>query len=342
MTASNPNLRLAVLGLSAAAIAVFVPLWTPLVLAAWTADLVRPMMKLLVRALGGRRALAGAITVGIVLASTLPLVGVAVVIVLRARELVLAVLRSLAAGGPIAETLGITEPGRGLALEPRVVLDLVRQHGATAWRLIGSVATASASAFFALVVFALALFAFSVDGARIYGWFARRTPLDRDTFRRLVGAFRETGRGLLVGAGGTAAAQAIVATIAYASLGVADAITLGVLTGAFSFMPGVGTALVWVPVAVALSVTGHPVRALVLVALGIGVIGTVDNVLRPWLARVGSLRLPMIVVFVSMAGAVRLFGGWGLLVGPLLVRLAVEAHAIARERRAGAEADPRP
>jgi predicted PurR-regulated permease PerM len=124
-----------------------------------------------------------------------------------------------------------------------------------------------------------------------------------------------------------------VATAIYASLGVPNSILLGLLTGALSFFPGLGTALVWIPIAVILAVTGHVVRAVILAVLGMGVISTIDNVLRPFLARAGQLKLPVAVVFVSMLGGLLLVGGWGLLLGPLLVRLAVEAFAIARERR---------
>jgi predicted PurR-regulated permease PerM len=88
---------------------------------------------------------------------------------------------------------------------------------------------------------------------------------------------------------------------------------------------------VWVPVSAGLALAGHRVHAAILFVVGLAVISTIDNVLRPWLARLGRLRLPMVVVFLSMIGGLRLIGGWGLLLGPLLVRLGVEARAIARD-----------
>ncbi len=333
MTRSNTPLRLVVLVLSAAALAVFLPLWAPLVLAAWTADLVRPLVKLLERVLRGRRAAAGAITVALVLAIATPLVAATVAVVVRARELVVATLHSAAAGGPVAATLGIAPPGGPLSFDLSDLNDLLREHGTTAWRLAGGIASASVSAVVGAAVFVVGLYAFSVHGRHLYAWLARRIPLDLRALHRLVGAFRETGRGLLVGGVGTAAVQGSVAAVVYASLGVRNPLTLGFLTGAFSFVPAVGTALVWAPIAVGFAVTGHPGRAVILAGLGLGVIGTVDGVVRPWLARAGKLRLPIVVVFLSVVGGLRLFGGWGLVLGPLLVRLAVEGLAIARERR---------
>jgi predicted PurR-regulated permease PerM len=61
------------------------------------------------------------------------------------------------------------------------------------------------------------------------------------------------------------------------------------------------------------------------------VIGSIDNLARPWLARRGKLALPTFVVLVAMFGAVELFGGWGLVFGPLLVRLAKEALEVRRD-----------
>jgi predicted PurR-regulated permease PerM len=55
---------------------------------------------------------------------------------------------------------------------------------------------------------------------------------------------------------------------------------------------------------------------------------------RPWLSRYGQLQLPTFVIFIAMMGGIAAFGGAGLLLGPLLVRLASEALEIWREDRA--------
>jgi sensor domain CHASE-containing protein/uncharacterized membrane protein len=68
-------------------------------------------------------------------------------------------------------------------------------------------------------------------------------------------------------------------------------------------------------------------------AIGVLVIGLVDNLLRPLLSRHGSVQLPTLVLLVAMFGGLATVGAWGLLLGPLLVRLAVEAVAIERDER---------
>ncbi len=308
------GITVAVLG--AAAALVVAALWAPLVLAAWIADVVRPIMRRLERAFGGRRAAAGALTVLVVLVVGIPLVTSAVLLADRVRELV---ADALQAGAPEGALRDVIANGR-----------LVSEHGAEIWRVAVKLWSASVSAVVGVVVFVVALYGLSVGGARLYRRLARGLPIDSWVRRRLVGAFRETGRGLLIGTGGTAAVQGTLAAIAYAALGVENPISLGLLTGLASIVPAVGTGIVWVPVAIALAMNGHLVRAGIMLAVGLGVIATVDNLLRPWLARLGRLQLPTAVVFIAMMGGWRLIGGWGLILGPLLVRLGAEALSIER------------
>jgi hypothetical protein len=67
---------------------------------------------------------------------------------------------------------------------------------------------------------------------------------------------------------------------------------------------------------VGLALTDRGGAALALAVCGLAVIGTVDNLVRPLLARPGSLRLPTYVVLVAMFAGVQVIGAWGLLVAP--------------------------
>jgi len=143
------------------------------------------------------------------------------------------------------------------------------------------------------------------------------------------------GSGLAFGIVGAGLLQALAATAAYLVLDVPQALPLGLLTLLFSIVPLIGTALVWVPVAVGLAMTGRMGAGIGLAIYGVVVIGSIDNIARPWLARRGKLALPTFVVLVSMFGAVELFGGWGIIYGPLLLRLAKEALEVRREAMQG-------
>jgi predicted PurR-regulated permease PerM len=186
-----------------------------------------------------------------------------------------------------------------------------------------------------LFVFVFAFYTFLVDGPRTYDWLIERVPLPRHHSQRLSAAFEETGRGLVISMGGTSLFQGTLATIGYLVVGAPQPFMLGMLTSIGSFIPLVGTALVWVPLSLALLALGRDGQAIAAVVIGL-VVSTLDNFVRPWLSRYGQLQLPTFVIFIAMMGGIAAFGGAGLLLGPLLVRLASEALEIWREDRSAA------
>jgi predicted PurR-regulated permease PerM len=157
--------------------------------------------------------------------------------------------------------------------------------------------------------------------------------LARNHTQRLAAAFEETGRGLVISMGGTSLFQGALATIGYLVVGAPQPFMLGMLTSIGSFIPIVGTALVWVPLSLALVALGRDGQAIAVVVIGL-VVSTLDNFVRPWLSRYGHLQLPTFVIFIAMMGGIAAFGGAGLLLGPLFVRLASEALELWREDRA--------
>ncbi|HVJ94483.1 MAG TPA: AI-2E family transporter, partial [Labilithrix sp.] len=216
-------------------------------------------------------------------------------------------------------------------LNLRAWADMASRYGADVWRAASSIAKASASMLLSGFVFVIAFYTFTVDGEDVVSWLKQRAPIGPRAFERFAAAFRETGRGLLVGAGGTALAQGLVATVTYVALGIPSAVVLGALTAVCALLPTVGTALVWAPLSLSLALTSSPGRAAILAIVGLTVISSIDNVLRPLLTRFGRLHLPAVLVLFAMLGGVAMFGAAGVLLGPLLVRFAVEALAIAKE-----------
>ncbi|MGC4066808.1 MAG: AI-2E family transporter [Polyangiaceae bacterium] len=203
------------------------------------------------------------------------------------------------------------------------VIELIRQQGwgalSTARTIFGAATTAVVGAF----IFAVGFYTFLVQGRRAYAWLLKRSPLPRAYGVRFGDAFVETGRGLLVGVGLTALVQGAVATVAYFVIGISQAAVLGLMTALAALVPSLGTGLVWVPVVIGLFLTGRSQAAVALLIVG-GVVSVLDNLIRPWLSKYGKLDLSAFVLLIAMLGGVAAFGGFGLLLGPLLVRLAVE------------------
>jgi predicted PurR-regulated permease PerM len=188
-----------------------------------------------------------------------------------------------------------------------------------------------------MVVYVVGVYESIANGPRFVAWLRERSLVSKKSFDRFSGAFVEAGRGLFVGIGGTTLLQTVVATIGYVVVGVPDPLLLGLVTLLASLIPSVGTALVWAPVTVLLFVTDRTIGGIVLCLVGC-LTSVVDNFARPWLSRYGELKLPTFVTFVAMLGGIVVFGGFGLVLGPLLVRLAVEALDIWRDRKLAAEA----
>jgi predicted PurR-regulated permease PerM len=78
-----------------------------------------------------------------------------------------------------------------------------------------------------------------------------------------------------------------------------------------------GTALVWVPVASYLLLTGATCQGIVLIAYGALIVGSVDNVLRPIVVGKDT-KMPDYVVLISTLGGLAVFGLNGFVIGPVI------------------------
>ncbi len=330
--------RWTIIGLSAAVVYVCWPLWAVLVLASWTAEVSRPLLTRLDRVFRGRRRAAAAFSVLLFLALLLPVVAVILGVAAGSKDLASALsetstptgaLEAIAGGGDGAQPIAPQLPAWPTTLP--ALFQLLEHYGSASVSVLQSVAGAAASGTIALFVYFGASYIFLVDGPAVWAWALRHSPLKPDYLARLGAAFQETGRGLLVGVGLTSAAQGLAATLIYVSLGVPRWWVLGPLTGVASLIPLIGSGIIWVPIMAGLFLTGHPVKGAVLAVLGIGVIAGVDNVLRPVFARLGALNMPTFLLFVSIFGGLAAFGAWGAILGPLVVRLWLEAIRLPSE-----------
>lgn len=329
-TASDPQqynaLRICTLLLAFGALAIATPLWVALVLGAWFAMLARPLHQRMSKVLGGRYHTAAILTVALLLFLVAPLVLAGASLFSGALDYGQRILSSESGKQALRAIVSDQVPrGEPLRLRVEDVMQLVQEHGSRAWQVLRVVAGATTRVLLGLFVFLLTSYTLLIHGAAVYAWMKTHLPLHPAHLQRFAGAFNEAGRGLIVGVGLTALVQGVLATGIYLILGIPSAFTLGLLTAIAAMVPTVGTALVWIPAAAGLALSDRWVAALVLVAFGVLVIGTVDNVLRPLLSRYGRLEMPTLVLFVAIFGGLFLVGAWGFILGPLVVRLAMEA-----------------
>ncbi len=118
-----------------------------------------------------------------------------------------------------------------------------------------------------------------------------------------------------------AAAQGLLLGVGFWFVGVRSPALWGAFGGLASVIPVVGSPLIWVPVVIAFVLMGSYWKALLLGLWGALIVGSVDNVLRPFVVRVRVKQHPMLIGLAAIGGTYA-FGPLGILLGPLLVSLA--------------------
>lgn len=209
-----------------------------------------------------------------------------------------------------------------LPADPTTMISEVAQNAVAflAPRL-GAVLADIAATLGSLFVMLFALFFLLRDSDRIGDHVRRLLPFPPDERERLITQAQDLviasiGAGLTV-----SAVQGFIGGVAFWALGVGAPVAWGVAIAVCSLIPVVGATLVWVPVAVWWLLSGEIVRGLVLVGIGAGVIGLVDNVLRPILLS-GRTSVNGLVVFLGLLGGVSAFGFVGLVLGPVVLVIA--------------------
>ena len=158
-------------------------------------------------------------------------------------------------------------------------------------------------------------------------------PLSDEYNAQLTARFAAVVRATVKGNIVIAVIQGLIGGVAFWLLGIKGALLWGTLMTFLSLLPAVGSALVWVPAAAYLILTGAVLKGVALVLVGVLVIGLIDNVLRPIL--VGrDTRLPDYVVLVSTLGGISLFGINGFVIGPLIAALFMAAWTLFRDEQA--------
>ncbi|MDF2446039.1 MAG: family transporter [Moraxellaceae bacterium] len=187
---------------------------------------------------------------------------------------------------------------------------------------------------FALMLYLL--FFLLRDGVALTARIRQALPLSMAHKQRLLTKFTTVIRATIKGNFVVAAVQGTLGGVIFALLGIEGAVLWGAVMAFLSLLPAFGAALVWAPVALYFLFSGELWRGVVLIVFGMGVIGLIDNLLRPIL--VGrDTRMPDYVVLVSTLGGLALFGLSGFVIGPVIAGLFISAWDIFEP---GAEAPP--
>ncbi|MBX3208892.1 MAG: AI-2E family transporter [Labilithrix sp.] len=194
----------------------------------------------------------------------------------------------------------------------------------------------TSEALLGLVVALMTMYYMLIEGPEIARRIEGVAPLEPRHTRALLFEAREVARTAFIGTIATAIVQGVLAGVGYAALGVPQPILWAAATGLASFLPVIGTLIVWVPISGYLLLEGHPVRAIILVAWGVLVVTSLaDYVIRPRIIG-GRRHGHPLLTLIALLGGIEVFGLAGLIIAPILMSLFVAAFRLyEREVRAG-------
>ena len=167
-----------------------------------------------------------------------------------------------------------------------------------------------------------AMFFFLINGRRYLDSMLQYLPLRESEQNQMLQRFVSVARATLKGTLLIGMVQGTLGGMIFAVLGISGAVLWGLLMIVLSLLPVIGGALVWVPAAIVLVITGAWIKALVLVGFCSLVIGSIDNVLRPRLVGHDTGMSDLLVLF-STLGGIAAFGAIGFIVGPIVAALFV-------------------
>ncbi len=157
------------------------------------------------------------------------------------------------------------------------------------------------------------------DQEKLFDYITHLVPLSTEHETILLDKIKAVAKSAILGTLVTAVSQGTVGGIAFAICGL-PGFFLGAVMAFASLVPLVGTALVWVPAAGWLFISGKWGYAIFLILWSMVVVGLIDNIVRPLFMR-GSAGMGTLLIFFSILGGLNYFGLTGLLYGPMIFGL---------------------
>jgi predicted PurR-regulated permease PerM len=176
-----------------------------------------------------------------------------------------------------------------------------------------------AKALIGVVVTVVSLFYFLADGGRMLEGVTRLIPLDRRYQWQLLEEFEQVSRAVVSSILLAAVVQALLAGLGFYVAGLGKVFLLTLLTFVGALVPIAGAAIVWGAASLYLLFFEKNTWAAAGLALwGMGVVSTVDNIIKPIVLH-GQSKLHPLLALLSVLGGVGALGPIGIFVGPIAV-----------------------
>ncbi|MGH7283532.1 MAG: AI-2E family transporter, partial [Polyangiaceae bacterium] len=238
------------------------PLWVGIALGTMMAFTAQPFYRQISKRIHSRAGSAGIVTVTTGVASAATLIATVYVLTNELIQLV-AIIQAKTASGSLSDLIGErnTRLLEHFGFHRAEVMERLRREAGAAveyaTRAVGIILETTTGATLGLIIALMTMYYVLLEWAHIAVRLERLLPLDPRHTRALILEFRDVGRSSFLGTIATALVQGFLGGVGYAMLGVSNSVTFGLLTALASFIPLIGTAVVWGAIAIFLAVTDH-------------------------------------------------------------------------------------
>jgi len=134
-----------------------------------------------------------------------------------------------------------------------------------------------------------------------------------ETVNRVLGA-------VMFGVILTCMVQGALGGLGFLVAGLPSPFLFGTLMAITAPIPFIGTALIWLPGAIYLLMHGEMLHGILLIAWGVLVVSAIDNIIRPLFIS-GKAKMPFLLIVFGVLGGFLAFGLAGLVLGPVVLSM---------------------
>ena len=159
-----------------------------------------------------------------------------------------------------------------------------------------------------------------IEGERLIKKIMYYSPLQDKHEDILVGKFVSMTRATLKGTIIVGLVQGLLSWITFVIAGIPSAAIWGVIMIIISIIPAIGPAVILFPAGIIMLFLGNIWQGVFILVMGLGIISTIDNILRPNLVGRDTQMHPILVFFATLGGII-VFGLVGFIIGPIIMAL---------------------
>ncbi len=157
-----------------------------------------------------------------------------------------------------------------------------------------------------------------IEGNRLVSFIVDLSPLPREQDEKLIQKFKDIAGAVLIGNGLAGLIQGALGGIVFVVFGLKSPFMWGLIMALLAFLPILGIGAVFIPAAAYLFLQGQIGAGIFFVVFYVILSGSMEYLLKPKL--VGKrVKMPTLLVFLSIVGGLKMFGILGIIYGPLVV-----------------------